>query len=69
MPALEIGLFIGCVVAAAVSLAGLIFWLKVTKMAALKITGWYIGVVLGYSLLVGPMTWILLPSNNRRSGP
>jgi hypothetical protein len=53
MPGLKMGLFIGCVVAAAVSLAGLIFWLKVTRMAALKITGCYMGVVLGYPLLVG----------------
>ena len=42
MPTL-LGTAVACLVAAAVSLTGLIFWIKVTRTQALKITGSYIG--------------------------
>jgi hypothetical protein len=45
-------LAIACLAAAAVSLVGLIFLIKVTKLQALKITGSYIGFVIGYSIVV-----------------
>jgi hypothetical protein len=44
---------IACIAAAVVSLVGLIFWLKVTKLQALKITGSYIGFVFASSLVIG----------------
>ena len=53
-PAL-LALPLACLGAAVVSLAGLVFWIKVTKLQALKITGSYIGFVLA-SWLVRP--WI-----------
>lgn len=48
-----LGLGIGCLTAAIVSLVGLIFWVKVTRPQALKITGSYIGFVLAYSVVIG----------------
>ena len=48
-----VGSVMACSVAAAVSFAGLIFWTKVTRLQAFKITGSYIGFVIGYSLVVG----------------
>jgi Kef-type K+ transport system membrane component KefB len=48
-----LGLGIACLAAAIVSLAGLIFWVKVTRLQALKITGSYIGFVLAYSVVIG----------------
>ena len=48
-----VGAVMACSAAAAVSFAGLIFWIKVTRLQALKITGSYIGFVIGYSLVVG----------------
>jgi hypothetical protein len=47
-----IGLAVACVVAAAVSLAGLIFWIRLTRIQALKVTGAYIGFVIVYSVVV-----------------
>jgi hypothetical protein len=47
-----LSLAIACLAAAAVSLVGLIFLIKVTKLQALKITGSYIGFVIGYSIVV-----------------
>jgi hypothetical protein len=47
-----LGLAVACFVAAVVSLVGLIFWIKVTRSQALKITGSYIGFVVGYSVVV-----------------
>jgi hypothetical protein len=43
-----LGLAIACCASAVVSLAGLVFWIKVTRLQALKITGSYIGFVLAY---------------------
>ena len=48
-----LGLGLACLGAAVVSLAGLVFWLKVTRSQALKITGSYIGFVLA--------CWIAMP--------
>jgi hypothetical protein len=52
-PTTLMGLVIACLVAAAVSLAGLMFWIKVKRLQALKITAWYIGFVIGYLVVVG----------------
>ena len=51
MPTL-LGLAVACLVAAAVSLVGLLFWIKVTRPQALKITGSYLGFVVVYSIVV-----------------
>ena len=51
MPTL-VGLAIACVLAAVVSLVGLLFWIKVTRPQALKITGSYLAFVVGYSIVV-----------------
>ncbi len=51
MPTL-LGLAVACLVAAAVSLVGLLFWVKVTRPQALKITGSYLAFVVGYSIVV-----------------
>ena len=48
-----LGLAIACLAAACVSLGGLIFWIGVTRLQALKITGSYIGFVLGCSIVLG----------------
>jgi hypothetical protein len=48
-----LGLALACVAAAVVSLAGLVFWIRVTRLQALKITGSYIGFVLA--------SWMVLP--------
>ena len=57
-PAL-LGLAIGCLAAGAVSFAGLVLWIKVTRPQALKITGSYIGLVVAYwvvgALLIGAL--------------
>ena len=45
-----LGLGLACLAAAAVSLASLILWIRVTRLQALKITGSYIGLVVGVSL-------------------
>jgi hypothetical protein len=50
-----LGLTIACLAAALVSLFGLVFWIKVTRSQALKITGSYMGFVIGYNLLFGLM--------------
>ena len=50
MPTL-IGLALACLAAAVASLVGLLFWLKLTKPEALKITGAYLAVVVGYSIV------------------
>ena len=46
-----LGLAIACLAAAAVPLASLMVWIKVTRLQALKITGSYIGFVLAYSVV------------------
>jgi hypothetical protein len=43
---------LGCLVAGLLSVVALIFWIKVTKLQALKITGSYIGLVIAYSVVV-----------------
>ena len=48
-----LGFAISCLAAAAVSLVGLIFWIKVTRVQALKITGSFIGFVVAYSIAIG----------------
>jgi hypothetical protein len=48
-----LGLGIACLAAAIASFGGLIFWVKVTRPQALKITGSYIGFVLAYSVVIG----------------
>jgi hypothetical protein len=48
-----LGLGLACLAAAIVSLVGLIFWIKVTRTQALRITASYIGFVLAYSVVVG----------------
>jgi len=48
-----LGLALACLAAAVVSLAGLVFWIKVTRLQALKITGSYIGFVLA--------SWAVIP--------
>lgn len=48
-----IGSAIGMVVAALLSLAGLLWWIKTTRAQALKITGSYLGFVVAYSVVVG----------------
>jgi len=52
-------LAVACLAAAAASLAGLVVWIKVTRLQALKITGSYIGFVLAYgvvsALLIGAL--------------
>src|SRR5882672_1535590 len=53
------GLLLACIVSAAISLAGLILWIKVTRSQALKITGSYIGCIVGISLA---LALILRPS-------
>jgi hypothetical protein len=47
-----LGLGVACLVASAVSIAGLMLWLKVTRLQALKITGSYIGFVVGLSIVM-----------------
>ena len=51
MPTL-LGLAYACAAAAVVSLAGLVFWVGVTRVQAVKITASYIGFVLGYSIVI-----------------
>ncbi len=46
------GFALACVLGAATSVAALIFWIKLTKRQALKITGAYIGFVIALSLVV-----------------
>jgi uncharacterized iron-regulated membrane protein len=48
-----LGLVIACLATAVVAIPGLVFWIKVTRLQALKITGSYIGFVLAYSLVIG----------------
>jgi hypothetical protein len=43
-----LGLAIACLAATVASLAGLVLWIRVTRLQALKITGSYIGFVLAY---------------------
>jgi hypothetical protein len=50
MPTL-LGLAVACLVAAAVSLIGLMFWIKLSRSQALKITGSYLAFVVGYSIV------------------
>lgn len=45
------GLALACLVAAFVSLVGLLLWIRVTRVQAFKITGSYIGFILAYSLV------------------
>jgi hypothetical protein len=47
-----LGVAIACLVAAGVSLGGLIFWIRVTRLQAVKITASYIGFVVAYSLVI-----------------
>jgi hypothetical protein len=47
-----VGLAIACIAAAALSFSGLIWWIKATRVQALKITGSYLGFVLAYSVVV-----------------
>jgi hypothetical protein len=47
-----LGLLLACLLAAVVSLAGLILWIKVTRLQALKITGSYIGCIVGLSIVL-----------------
>ena len=47
-----LGLLLACLVTAAVSLAGLILLIKVTRLQALKITGSYIGCIVGLSIVL-----------------
>jgi hypothetical protein len=47
-----LGLAMACLAAAFLSLIGLIFWIKVTRSQALKITGSYIGFVISYNLVL-----------------
>jgi len=47
-----LGLGVACVAAATASLAGLILWIKVTTPQALKITGSYVGFVIGLSIVL-----------------
>ncbi len=47
-----VGLGIGCLAAALVSFIGLIWWVKVTKVQAVKITAAYVGFVVAYSVVV-----------------
>jgi branched-subunit amino acid transport protein AzlD len=54
-----LGLGIACLAAAFVSLVGLIFWVKVTRLQALKITASYIGFVLAFSFLFGLVLGVL----------
>jgi hypothetical protein len=46
------GLVAACLLAALVSFVGLILWIKVTRLQALKISGSYVGFVVAYSLAV-----------------
>jgi hypothetical protein len=48
-----LGLGLACLAAAIVCLAGLIFWIKVTRPQALKIATSYIGFVLAHSVVIG----------------
>jgi hypothetical protein len=47
-----LGLVLACFAAAAVSLAGLIFWIHLTRAQALKITASYVGFVVAYSVII-----------------
>ena len=47
-----LGLVLACVAASAVSLAGLIFWIRLTRPQALKVTGAYLGFVIAYSVII-----------------
>jgi len=66
-----LGLVTACLVAAAVSLGGLIFWIRVTRLQAVKITASYIGFVLAYSTVIDLIFGALgyTPHNNRSRGP
>jgi hypothetical protein len=46
-------LLIALAVAALASMAGLLYWIRVSQSQALKITGSYIGFVVAYSLVIG----------------
>ena len=47
-----LGLVLACFVASAVSIAGLMLWLKLTRPQALKVTGSYIGFIVGLSIVM-----------------
>ena len=51
MPTL-LGLAYACAAGAIVSLAGLVFWVNVTRVQAVKITASYIGLVLAYLIVI-----------------
>jgi hypothetical protein len=46
-----LGLALGCLAAALVSVVALVFWIRTTRSQALKITGSYIGIVLAYAFV------------------
>jgi hypothetical protein len=56
-----IGLAIAMIVAALLSFAGLMWWIKAARTQALKITGSYLGFVLTYSVIVAVLLRFLPP--------
>jgi hypothetical protein len=48
-----LGFLAACAAVAVVSLVGLTLWIRTTTAQALKITGSYLGFVVGYSLVIG----------------
>lgn len=52
------GFVLACVLAAVISAAALMLWIKVTKMQALKISSAFVGFTIAYPLLLG----LLFPS-------
>lgn len=55
-----IGSAIAMILAALLSFAGLILWIKATRTQALKITGSYLGFVLAYSVVVAVLFRFLM---------
>lgn len=54
------GSAIAMIVAALLSFAGLMWWIKATRTQALKITGSYLGFVLAYSVVVAVLFRFLM---------
>ena len=48
----RLGLAYACAAGAIVSLAGLVFWVNVTRIQAVKITASYIGLLLAYLIVI-----------------